>query len=79
LFASHKAPLRTYLAAIAVFVSEVKGKNALALSRDLDMSHKACWVMLHKMREAMAEEFKGHKRGRTGTSRKWTAHISADK
>jgi hypothetical protein len=32
LFASHKLPLRGYLAAIAVFWKEVKG--ALALSRD---------------------------------------------
>jgi transposase-like protein len=66
LFASHKAPFRAYLAAIAVFVNEVKGKNALALSRDLGMSHKACWVMLHKMREAMAAEFKGRKIGGEG-------------
>ncbi len=66
LFASHKAPLRVYLAAIAVFMNEVKGKNALALSRDLGMSHKACWVMLHKVREALAEEFKGRKLGGTG-------------
>ena len=35
LFASHKLPLRTYLAAIAIFCNEVKGKSALALSRDL--------------------------------------------
>jgi transposase-like protein len=63
LFAAHKASLRCYLAAIAVFMNEVKGKNALALSRDLDMSHKACWVLLHKVREAMAEEFKGRKLG----------------
>jgi transposase-like protein len=66
LFASHKAPLRAYLAAIAVFINEVKGKNALALSRDLGMSHKACWVMLHKLRDAMAEEFKGRKIGGEG-------------
>jgi transposase-like protein len=66
LFASHKAPLRMYLAAIAVSINEVKGKNALALSRDLDMSHKACWIMLHKLREAMAEEFKGRKLGGEG-------------
>jgi len=63
LFAAHKAPLRAYLAAIAVFMNEVKGKNALALSRDLGMSHKACWVLLHKVREAMAEEFRGRKVG----------------
>ena len=66
LFAAHKAPLRFYLAAIAVFMNEVKGKNALALSRDLGMSHKACWVLLHKVREAMAEEFKGRKLGGAG-------------
>ncbi len=66
LFAAHKAPLRSYLAAIAVFMNEVKGKNALALSRDLNMSHKACWVLLHKVREAMAEEFKGRKLGGEG-------------
>jgi hypothetical protein len=29
LFASHKLPLRTYLAAIAIFCNEVKGKSAL--------------------------------------------------
>src|SRR5690242_12992471 len=66
LFASHKAPLKAYLAAIAVFMNEVKGKNALALSRDLGMSHKACWVMLHKLREAMAAEFRGRKVGGEG-------------
>ena len=66
LFASHKAPLRAYLAAIAVFINEVKGKNALALSRDLGMSYKACWIMLHKVREAMAEEFKGRTLGGDG-------------
>ena len=66
LFAAHKAPLRAYLAAIAVFMNEVKGKNALALSRDLGMSHKACWVLLHKVREAMAEEFRGRKVGGEG-------------
>ena len=44
-------------------MNEVKGKNALALSRDLGMSHKACWVLLHKVREAMAEEFRGRKIG----------------
>ncbi|HEY3777612.1 MAG TPA: IS1595 family transposase [Rhizomicrobium sp.] len=65
LFAAHKAPFRAYLAAIAVFMNEVKGKNALALSRDLGMSHKACWVMLHKIREGMAAEFKGRKIGGT--------------
>lgn len=66
LFASHKAPLRNYLACIAVAMNEVKGKSALALSRDLGMSYKACWVLLHKVREAMSEELKGRVVGGEG-------------
>src|SRR5882724_10285765 len=59
LFASAKLPLRCYLAAIAIFCNEVKGKSALALSRDLNVSYKCAFVLLHKLREAMAEELKG--------------------
>jgi transposase-like protein len=59
LFANHKLPLRAYLAAIAIFCNEVKGKSALALSRDLNVSYKCAFVLLHKLREAMAEELKG--------------------
>ena len=63
LFASHKLPLRAYLAAIAIFCNEVKGKSMLALSRDLGLSYKAAFVLCHKMREAMAEEMRGRKIG----------------
>jgi transposase-like protein len=66
LFASHKLPLRAYLAAIAVFCNEVKGKSALALSRDLGIAHKTAWVLLHKLREAMAAEMKGRVVGGEG-------------
>jgi hypothetical protein len=45
--------------AIAVFCNEVKGKSALALSRDLGLSYKSAFVLLHKLREATAEEMKG--------------------
>lgn len=66
LFASHKLPLRCYLAAIAIFCNEVKGKSALALSRDLCVSYKCAFVLLHKLREAMAEELKGRTIGGEG-------------
>ena len=66
LFASHKLPLRAYLAAIAVFCNEVKGKSALALSRDLGVSYKTSFVLLHKLREATAEEMKGRVVGGEG-------------
>lgn len=66
LFASHKLPLRGYLAAIAIFCNEVKGKSMLALSRDLGLSYKAAFVICHKLREAMAEELKGRVIGGEG-------------
>jgi transposase-like protein len=66
LFASHKLPLRAYLAAIAIFCNEVKGKSALALSRDLGVSYKCAFVLEHKLREAMAEEMKGRTLGGEG-------------
>src|SRR4051794_30647697 len=66
LFASHKLPLRGYLAAIAIFCNEVKGKSALALSRDLGLSYKSAFVLLHKLREAMAEELRGRTIGGEG-------------
>ncbi|MGO9135663.1 MAG: IS1595 family transposase [Methylovirgula sp.] len=66
LFASHKLPLRGYLAAIAIFCNEVKGKSALAFSRDLGVTYKAAFVLAHKFREAMAEEMKGRVVGGDG-------------
>jgi hypothetical protein len=59
LFAFHKLPLRTYLAAIVIFTNEVKGKSALALSRDLGVQYKTAFVLAHKLREAVASEMKG--------------------
>ncbi len=66
LFTSHKLPLRGYLAAIAIFCNEVKGKSMLALSRDLCTSYKTAFVLAHKMREAMATELKGRMIGGEG-------------
>lgn len=66
LFASHKLPLRMYLAAIAIFCNEVKGKSMLAMSRDLGVSYKAAFVLGHKMREAMAAELRGRSIGGGG-------------
>ncbi len=40
LFAFHRMPLQTYLAAIVIFCNEVKGKSALALSRDLGVHYR---------------------------------------
>lgn len=66
LFAWHKLPVQSYLAAIAIFANEVKGKAALALSRDLGTSYKTAFVLAHKIREAMASEMKGVRVGGEG-------------
>jgi len=66
LFAFHKMPLRQYLAAIVIFCNEVKGKSALALSRDLGTQYKTAFVLAHKLREAMASEVKSHRLGGAG-------------
>ncbi len=66
LFPFHELPLRSYLAATAIFINEVKGKSALALSRDLGVQYKTAFVLAHKLREAMASELKGMQIGGEG-------------
>jgi hypothetical protein len=49
------------LAAICLTVNAVKGLSSLQLSRDLDCSAKAAWVLAHKLKEALAAEMAGLK------------------
>ena len=63
LFASRKQPLRIYLAAIAIFCNELKGKSMLAMSRDLGVAYKTAFVLCHKIREAVAASLRGRKLG----------------
>ena len=53
IFASRKLPIRTLLAAIAIFVNAAKGLSALQLGRDLDVQYKTAFVLAHKLREAI--------------------------
>jgi transposase-like protein len=56
LFHSRKLAVRDYLAVIALFVNGVKGTSALQISRDLNINPKSSFVLLHKLREAMASQ-----------------------
>ncbi len=56
IFASRKLAIRDYLAAIAIFVSAVKGISALQLGRDLDVQYKTAFVLAHKLREAIGSQ-----------------------
>jgi len=55
LFAHHKMPLKIYLGAIALFTNTAKGFSALQLSRDLDVQYKTAFVLMHKIRESLAD------------------------
>lgn len=61
IFASHKLSFTDMLAAIAIVSNAAKGISALQLARDLNVQHKTAWVLVHKLREAMAAETKDHK------------------
>jgi transposase-like protein len=59
LFHSRKLAFRDILAAVAIFVNGASGVAALRMARELNVQHKTAFVLLHKLREAMAAEQKG--------------------
>lgn len=56
IFACHKLSFQKMLAACAIFADGVMGVAACRLSRSIDISYKSAFVLLHKVREAMAED-----------------------
>ena len=57
IFENHKYPLKTYLSAIFLFINSVKGLSSLQLSRDLNISSKYSFVILHKIRTALFNQY----------------------
>ncbi len=55
-FHSRKMPMKTMLAGVLLYVNGVKGRSALELARDIDVSHKSAFIFLHKLREAIGNE-----------------------
>lgn len=55
IFASCKLDYKKYLAAIFLFANAVKGISISQLARDLKISYKSAFVLLHKIRESLAE------------------------
>ncbi len=56
IFASRKLSFVDLLGAICLFVNGSKGMSAVQLSRDLNVQYKTAFVLMHKLREAMAAE-----------------------
>lgn len=59
ILASRKLSFRTLVMAIALSVHSVKGKAACQLKRELGVDYKTAFVLLHKLREALAAERRG--------------------
>lgn len=57
IFDNHKLPLKTYLLAITLFVNSAKGISSLQLARDLAINEKVAFVMLHKIRMALFNQY----------------------
>lgn len=52
-FASTKLPLRLWVYAIFIFMSHKRGISSCQLARDLGVTQKTAWNMLHKIRQFM--------------------------
>lgn len=53
IFENTKIPLSTWFAAIYLFTAHKKGISSLQLSRDLSITQKTAWFMLHRIREML--------------------------
>jgi transposase-like protein len=52
---SHKLPLRTILMALFLWANGAKGVAALHMRRNLAVSYKSAFILLHKLREAIGD------------------------
>lgn len=62
-FAGTKMPLRCWVFAIFLFMSHKRGISSCQLARDLGVTQKTAWNMLHKIREFMKSQNNRHVSG----------------
>ena len=55
-FANTKMPMRTWFYVIMLFLSHKRGVSSCQIARDLGITQKTAWKMLHKIRQYMAME-----------------------
>ncbi len=51
---SSRVPLRKWAFAIYLYLTSIKGLSSMKLHRDIDVTQKTAWFMLHRIREAYA-------------------------
>ena len=62
LLQSSKLPFRTWVIAIYLFTTGIKGTSSMKLHRDLDVTYKTAWHLSHRIRKAFemdTPEFEG--------------------
>lgn len=55
-FENTKIPLQKWFIAMYLITSHKKGLSSLQLSKDIDVSQKTAWYMLHRIREMLKEK-----------------------
>ena len=50
-----KLPLRKWVFAVYLYVTNLKGVSSMKLHRDIGVTQKTAWFMLHRLRESWAE------------------------
>lgn len=55
-FENSKIPLRTWFAAMYLIASHKKGISSLQLHRDLGVTQKTAWFILHRIRETLRDK-----------------------
>lgn len=55
-FSGTKIPLRKWVFALFIFISHKRGVSSCQLARDLGVTQKTAWKMLHKIREYMKSQ-----------------------
>lgn len=58
--ACSKLPLRKWAVGIYICLTSLKSVSSMKLHRDLNISQPAAWFMLHRIREAWADNGNGH-------------------
>src|SRR5216684_3197932 len=56
IFENSNIPLTTWFQAIYIITSHKKGISSIQLGKDLGVSQKAAWFMLHRIREMMKDK-----------------------
>lgn len=49
---SSRLPLRKWAYAVYLYVTSLKGVSSMKLHRDLNVTQKTAWYMLHRLRDA---------------------------